>query len=169
MSPQLSISKASPADCSIIAQLAETIWKKHYPDIITMEQIEYMLQLMYSESALKTQMSEGQDFYLLKKDDKTIGYISFTNKGDGEYFLHKFYMDSEKQGEGYGTEFLQEMISKLDRPVIIRLTVNRQNFKSINFYFKNGFVIEKVADFDIGGGYIMNDFLMTRRLNPKAI
>jgi RimJ/RimL family protein N-acetyltransferase len=78
-------------------------------------------------------------------------------------------MDSEKQGEGYGTEFLQEMISKLDRPVIIRLTVNRQNFKSINFYFKNGFVIEKVADFDIGGGYIMNDFVMTRRLNPKAI
>jgi ribosomal protein S18 acetylase RimI-like enzyme len=42
----------------------------------------------------------------------------------------------------------------------IRLTVNRENYKAINFYFKLGFKIEKVADFDIGQGYVMNDFVM---------
>ena len=45
-------------------------------------------------------------------------------------------------------------------PLTVRLTVNRQNFKSVNFYFKNGFTIERVADFDIGNGYVMNDFVM---------
>jgi ribosomal protein S18 acetylase RimI-like enzyme len=48
----------------------------------------------------------------------------------------------------------------MNHPKTIRLTVNRQNFKSINFYFKLGFKIEKVADFDIGNGYFMNDFVM---------
>ena len=52
---------------------------------------------------------------------------------------------------------------KLLKPEELRLTVNRQNFKSINFYFKNGFKIEQVADFDIGNGYVMNDFVMVWR------
>jgi RimJ/RimL family protein N-acetyltransferase len=51
------------------------------------------------------------------------------------------------------------------QPDIIKLTVNRQNFKSINFYFKNGFKIEKVEDFDIGNGYWMNDFIMVKKNN----
>ena len=38
--------------------------------------------------------------------------------------------------------------------------VNRMNYKAVNFYFKSGFTIEKVADFDIGDGYFMNDFVM---------
>jgi hypothetical protein len=42
----------------------------------------------------------------------------------------------------------------------MRLQVNRKNYKSINFYFKMGFVIEEVADFDIGDGYLMEDFVM---------
>ena len=51
----------------------------------------------------------------------------------------------------------------MHQPQTLRLTVNRQNYKSINFYFKNGFVIEKTADFDIGSGYFMNDFVMVYR------
>jgi diamine N-acetyltransferase len=45
----------------------------------------------------------------------------------------------------------------------LRLTVNRKNFKAINFYFKNGFIIESVKDFDIGNGYLMEDFVMLRK------
>jgi ribosomal protein S18 acetylase RimI-like enzyme len=45
------------------------------------------------------------------------------------------------------------------------LTVNRQNFKAINFYFKNGFVIDEVADFEIGNGFVMNDFVMKKELS----
>lgn len=165
MSATLSISKATIGDCKIISDLAVRIWKKHYPDIISMEQIEYMLRLMYSEDALIKQMQEGQEFYLLSDNNKQIGYISFTHQGSGDYFLHKFYLENENQGKGTGTFFFREMLNRLDQPVTIRLTVNRQNFKSINFYFKNGFIIEKVADFDIGNGFVMNDFVMLRRHN----
>ena len=50
-----------------------------------------------------------------------------------------------------------EVVASIEK---LRLTVNRQNFKSINFYFKNGFKIDHVEDFDIGNGYVMNDFVM---------
>ena len=36
-------------------------------------------------------------------------------------------------------------------------------FRIVNFYFKNGFVIEKAEDFDIGNNYFMNDFVMVYR------
>jgi ribosomal protein S18 acetylase RimI-like enzyme len=51
------------------------------------------------------------------------------------------------------------------QPKSITLSVNRQNFKSINFYFKNGFKIKSVEDFDIGNDYEMNDFVMVKYYN----
>jgi ribosomal protein S18 acetylase RimI-like enzyme len=65
----------------------------------------------------------------------------------------------KEAGKGIGTEILEEL-KKIIQPKKIRLTVNRNNFKSINFYFKNGFRIDSVAQFDIGEGYIMDDFIM---------
>jgi hypothetical protein len=44
------------------------------------------------------------------------------------------------------------------------LTVNRKNYKAINFYFKNGFTIKEIADFDIGNGFFMNDFIMIKKI-----
>ena len=44
----LKFRKAEKSDVQLIAQLADSIWRKHYITIITMEQIDYMLDLMYS-------------------------------------------------------------------------------------------------------------------------
>jgi ribosomal protein S18 acetylase RimI-like enzyme len=57
-----------------------------------------------------------------------------------------------------------DYIVDIRNPKTIRLTVNRQNYKSINFYFKNGFKIERVEDFDIGSGFWMNDFIMIKQV-----
>ncbi|MBK6985390.1 MAG: GNAT family N-acetyltransferase [Bacteroidetes bacterium] len=75
--------------------------------------------------------------------------------------MHKFYIDQQKSNAGIGTEVLNLLIQQIN-PKSLMLTVNRQNFKSINFYFKNGFKIDRVEDFDIGDGYEMNDFVMVR-------
>ena len=57
----LKFKKATKADVTLIAQLADSIWRKHYISIITMEQIEYMLNMMYSAESLTKQMNEGHD------------------------------------------------------------------------------------------------------------
>jgi len=160
---ELKFKIADKYDVAIIHQLANKIWKKHYPAIISMEQIEYMLQKMYSEDSLIKQIEDGHEFTLVILDGTPIGYISLSKKEEHHYFLHKFYVDVAVHRQNVGSKLFHFILSKLSSKATIELTVNRQNFKAINFYFKNGFLIKEVADFDIGNGYVMNDFVMIRK------
>lgn len=156
------LSKASVKDISTIAKLAHIVWHQHYPAIINIDQINYMLDVMYSDASLLEQMTKkGHDFYFIQQDGKSIGFISVSKieNTDHGYFIHKFYLDQTLAGKGTGTLAHLALVNLLNADQF-KLTVNRQNYKSINFYFKNGFKIESVADFDIGNGYVMNDFVM---------
>jgi diamine N-acetyltransferase len=164
------LEKADTSNVPLIAKLAHTIWHQHYPSIISLEQISYMLDRMYNDESLKEQMTvKGNDFYLIKQDGAAIGFISVSKIKEGSQgiFIHKFYLDQTLAGKGAGTMAHNELV-KLLKPSLMRLTVNRQNYKSINFYFKNGFRIESVADFDIGNGYVMNDFVMVWSSNSPG-
>jgi diamine N-acetyltransferase len=162
---ELTYTKAAKEDAEMIALLAEKIWRKYYADIITSGQIEYMLREMYSVDSLKKQMEEGHIFTIIHFNNLPIGYISISSQDNKKYFLHKFYIATELQAKGFGTKLLYNVISSLKNAEAVELTVNRKNYKAINFYFKNDFVIKDVADFDIGEGFFMNDFIMVRRLS----
>jgi RimJ/RimL family protein N-acetyltransferase len=156
----LLLKAVSETEIEKIADLAKIIWQKYYPPIIGQEQVDYMLKNMYNTKSLLNQINEkGQQFYFIIFENETIGFISVTNEKDGCWMLNKFYVLDKEAGKGIGTEILEEL-KKIIQPKKIRLTVNRNNFKSINFYFKNGFRIDAVAQFDIGEGYIMDDFIM---------
>ena len=156
----LKLIAAQEKDIPLIAELAQLIWNQHYPDIISREQIGYMLGRIYSSASLTEQMREKKHLFFLIQQNKTaIGFISVHRETGDDWFLNKFYINQEVAAKGLGGaafELLKEQIA----PQKITLTVNRQNFKSINFYFKQGFKIDHVADFDIGDGYVMNDFVM---------
>jgi ribosomal protein S18 acetylase RimI-like enzyme len=150
-----------------IAEIAEPVWHEHYTPIIGKDQVEYMLQNMYSADALIKQNSEGQIFYFITENKQEIGFIAISKKSEGQWFLHKFYIGMNFQNLHIGGKVIDEMsaLMKADdtsNKIELRLTVNRKNFKSINFYFKHGFTIETVADFDIGNGFFMNDFIMKK-------
>lgn len=147
----------------IIRDMAKMIWNDHYVPIIGQEQVNYMLNKMYDLQSLKDQLHKGHVFYFIKADEQVLGFISASKQNANDFFIHKFYIDQAKAGKGIGTESLKKLI-ELIGPKSLTLTVNRQNFKSINFYFKNGFKIDRVEDFDIGDGYQMNDFVMVKLL-----
>jgi diamine N-acetyltransferase len=158
-----SIRIATPADAELISSLAEKIWKQHYVPIIGIEQVNYMLDKMYSNESLIHQMTnEGHMFYIGYDEDKAIAYSSVSDNND-DLFLHKFYVDTENQNRGFGTKLAEEIMEKYPFKKSMQLTVNRQNYTAINFYFKLGFKIEGIADFDIGNGYFMNDFVMVKK------
>ncbi len=147
-------------DIAVIQKLAQEIWFIHYPPIIGYKQVNYMLDAMYSEKSLQKQMEqENHVFYLINIKNKNIGFVSIKQESKNAIFINKFYILKNKSNKGVGTQVFK-MLLKIYKPKTIRLTVNRQNYQAINFYFKNGFMIEKVADFDIGNGYYMNDFVM---------
>ncbi len=159
----ITLKRATPTDLPCIYQLAKKIWYDHYISIITAEQIEYMLSNFYSLENLEKLMNEGQEFYLIiDESDYSIGYLAVTENKTGHWFMNKFYIKTDVQGKGIGADILYQW-EKLAQPKELRLQVNRKNFKSINFYFKTGFIINEVADFDIGNGYSMDDFIMVKQ------
>jgi len=160
----IQILPAQKQDLPEIAALAKTIWNDHYPAIIGQEQVDYMLAKFYSLPSLEEQTTKGQVFYFIMVDGQKQGFVSVTHSPEKEeLFIHKFYILTQKQKSGLGTLVLKAVEDLYPAARFLRLTVNRQNHKSINFYFKNGFTIEEVADFDIGQGYVMNDFVMWKK------
>ena len=154
----LKIKSATNQDIPIIQQLAEKIWNEHYVPFIGEAQINYMLPLFYSEESLGKQMSEGQNFYLIENEGVIAGFLGITLKTETEFFINKFYVDA--RGKGIGKNVFTALLALYPDTEIIRLNVNKYNFKSINFYFKLGFQIENTAVFDIGNNYVMDDFMM---------
>lgn len=151
-------------DVQLIRRLATDIWLAHYPQIIGMEQTQYMLDKMYSEERLNEQIKDNQIFlFILNSDEQPIGFIGYRSANEPQtYFIDKFYLSHELQGKGVGSIAFQKFIDILPPQSVLRLRVNRQNYKSVNFYFKNGFVIEECVDVAIGDGFEMNDFVMVR-------
>ena len=153
---------AQEKDLETIANLAKVIWNEHYVPFIGQEQVDYMLCKIYNHQSLIEQLNiKKHVFYLIQKDNNTIGFLSVSSENGTDFFLHKFYISQQISNSGIGTKVLNLLI-EIIKPKSLILTVNRQNFKSINFYFKNGFKIDRVEDFDIGDGYQMNDFVMLR-------
>lgn len=153
---------ANVEDATLISQLAGRIWREHYPSIISTGQIEFMLRNRYTPQAIKDGMARGEKYFLAYAGNDPVAYADIELKGEA-YFLHKFYVDVSRHRGGIGSRFFNYLLSQIDSSKPIRLQVNRQNYKAVNFYFRVGFVIESVGDFDIGGGYYMNDFIMLRR------
>ena len=150
---------ADKQDIPIIYSLALKIWNHHYVPIVGQEQVDYMLGNIYSTEGLTEQMTvKHHQFYLLVLDERSVGFLSVS--GEENMFIHKFYIDQDLQGRGYGAEVFNKLCSLYPSVQSFTLTVNRSNYKSINFYFKLGFKIDHIDDFDIGQGYFMNDFIM---------
>ncbi len=154
---------ATVVDLPLIGELAARIWQRWYPPIIGQKQVDYMLARMYSQASLRQQMQqEKQQFFILTVDNQAVGYAAVSQKEAKSYFIHKFYIDTNQHKKGLGAAFLA-FLSQYFQPQSFILTVNRQNIAAINFYFKSGFRIAKIANFDIGEGYFMEDFVMQKQ------
>lgn len=156
---------ALPADIPLIRQLADQIWPQTYAEILSPEQLSYMMKMMYSEDALRQQMQQSNEFALLYEDTQAIGFASVSQSGPTEFKLQKLYVLPSWQGKGAG-RFLVDQIVKAIRTrgaTSLRLNVNRHNHAKL-FYEKLGFSVVGEEDIDIGQGYFMNDYIMEKKL-----
>ncbi|WP_010252673.1 GNAT family N-acetyltransferase [Myroides injenensis] len=153
--------KVSENNIHLIAPLAEKIWQKTYSSIISQEQIAFMLPMMYSNQRISDEISKGYIWKILFDGTTAIGYIDYVLEEDNRVFLSKIYLDTQRQQKGLGRILLQEVIrfAKDREATAIYLTVNKQNEKAINFYKRNNFHCIKSETFDIGNGYVMDDYI----------
>jgi len=161
------ISKAGIESISIIEQLASEAWTITYKNIISKEQIDFMFTMMYSEASLKKQISEGHIFFICQDDNVPTGFASCSPKDNilNTWQLHKLYVLPQLQKQGTGSELISKVYeeAKNKGAQSLELNVNRQN-SAFTFYKKLGFVVSKEVDIDIGGGFFMNDYIMSKAL-----
>ena len=158
------IRKATLEDIEMINRLAWIVFPHTYKEILSPEQMEYMMDWMYSPENLHKQMTEdGHIYYLAFEGDEPAGYLSIQPEGEHTYHLQKIYVLPSFQGKKLGKLLFEQAIKAIKElhpeSCQMRLNVNRQN-KALTFYEKMGMKKVDEGDFHIGNGYYMNDYIM---------
>lgn len=106
---------------------------------------------------------EGHIYYLAYVDNRAAGYVSIQKEGENLFHLQKIYVLPEFQKEHIGKQLFckaKEAIKEInEKPCKMELNVNRNN-PALGFYLHMGMKKVSEGDFDIGGGYYMNDYIM---------
>ncbi|MGI6029985.1 MAG: GNAT family N-acetyltransferase [Eubacteriales bacterium] len=160
----------TPQQIETTAQLADRIWHQHYDTLLGVAQVDYMVELLQSVPAITRQLEqEGYEYYLMELDGQTVGFLGIVPGKEG-LFLSKIYVDAAARRQGVArraVEFCEETARqhKLGR---VWLTVNRHNSGSIAAYQAMGFVTIREEVADIGGGYVMDDYIMEKQVQEEA-
>lgn len=155
------------ADADCIVKIAHHTWWPTYGDILTTEQITYMLGVIYVSDTIAGQIDSGEQQYLiLEEEGEPVAFASYSPRSEDAsvYKLHKLYCLAAAQGKGYGKKLIDAVVKATkDAGVnVLELNVNRYN-KAISFYNKVGFTVAYDEDVPIGP-YFMNDHVMRKLL-----
>lgn len=155
-------------DFDAVARLADTIWRGHYGTMISMAQIDYMLDGRYTAENLRRYIdSDVRWMRVLRVDGDPAGYCSWSlGERDDEVKLEQLYLLPAHKGKGLGGLMMRtvEDACRAHGRRVLYLTVNKGNLDSIAIYRRSGFEVREEAVFDIGNGYVMDDYVMAKRI-----
>jgi len=162
----ITLRKAKEQDIEVIRAIAAATWPSTYLDIIGQEQIDYMLDKMYSKGELLGQLLEGHIFIIAEDNENQFGFAGYSIIDHEEriYKLHKLYVLPSAHGKGVGKILINEVFNQVKDAggTALQLNVNKHN-KAKDFYLKGGFNIKESVKLDIGEGYFMDDYVMEYR------
>lgn len=160
--------KATKADLPTIHDMAQVTFRHTYREMLSPDQIDYMMEWMYALPSLEKQLESGHVYYMAMQNDEPCGYISVQYEGDVEakamFHLHKIYIMPQQQGKGLGRILFEKALdfarfNANGKPFAIELNMNRDN-PALHFYQHMGLKILRQGDFHIGNGYYMNDYIL---------
>ena len=163
---KVEIRPVTPPDVPAIAALAREIWQATYPGIITQEQIDFMLEQRYGHERLYDDLEDlhkwlDQAFH----GDRRVGF-AFSEIYKDEFKLDKLYIHPDVQRQGVGGQLIAHVAERAKKQGYrcVILQVNKRNVNAINSYKKYGFAVREATVDDIGHGYVMDDFVMEKKL-----
>lgn len=150
-------------DFECISKLAHTIWHEHYIKIISLEQIEYMLDKYNSVKSMQERARDGHLFFYMTYNDLPVGYLAIEKQTNAIY-ISKLYVLKEYRGLKIAKTALLYAISIAMEEGLpsVKLHVNKYNAMALLAYEKMGFVNTESVITDIGKGFIMDDYLMVK-------
>jgi ribosomal protein S18 acetylase RimI-like enzyme len=167
---RVSIEPLTEADVDELIALARGIWYSHYPAIITEAQIEYMLAQRYDPQIVRGELACGDVWWdKLLVDGEMVGFASYLLTGaPGEMKLDKLYVHPSWQRRGYGAKMIAHACGVARSRCCTRLVlaVNKNNRSAIAAYLKHGFRVADAVVKDIGDGFVMDDYVMEKAIEP---
>ena len=159
----IQIVKASLDDVQLIHRLAHAIWPEAYSNILSSQQIDFMLEKAYTISAITEFMSQGQCYVLALEETNPVGFMAMRLKSDG-LRIESLYLLPETRGKGHGRELIAhaQQIGLQESCPYLELNVNRRN-PAFHFYQKVGFSLHRTVDIPYHG-YLLDDFVMRKPL-----
>ena len=146
-----------------VSVLAEKIWHECFVEILSEEQIVYMVEKFQSYNAMKEQISEqGYSYHAVRDNGALCGYIGMKPEEGSRLFLSKLYLCKDKRNKGIASQMLEKVFSeaKAAGKSSVYLTVNKHNRHAIDVYIKKGFRMISDTVTDIGNGFVMDDYIM---------
>jgi ribosomal protein S18 acetylase RimI-like enzyme len=168
--PALTFRPATVADIPLVRDLAERIWRASYSAMLAPEQIDYMLAWMYSPRKLADDVAAGTKWEIALIQEVPVGYFAVSASEGGHAVLHKIYLLPEYQGRGLGQTMLERVfaLAAMHEAAEITLRVNRLNARALRAYERAGFRRVDSIVSDIGGGFVMDDYILVRALSTNA-
>jgi len=165
----VSIAPIASDDIDELIALAGIAWRAHYPGIISVAQIEYMLAQRYNMSVIRGELERGEARWdVLRVDGMMTAFASyFASERPRAARLDKLYVHPGHLRKGYGG-MLIDHACKVMREAgcdTLMLAVNKHNASAIAAYRKHGFRIAESVTKDIGGGFVMDDYIMLKGVN----
>ena len=163
-----SITPLRDTDIAPVCALAREIWMQHYPGIITVRQIEYMLAQRYSPAAICRQLQADEAWWdKLEVHGELCGFASYERGTEARTMkLDKLYVHQLVRGQGFGAALIDHVakVARQQGMDKLYLQVNKYNHGSVVAYLRLGFAVETAVKVDIGGGFFMDDYVMTKSL-----
>jgi GNAT superfamily N-acetyltransferase len=166
---EIDITPIHPDEAETVVELAGRVWRAHYPGIISAAQIEYMLEQRYRPVLVKQFIARGDTWLAARAEGAMVGFAHGHPLSGGDYKLDKLYVDGDWQRHGIGGALIRALAARAAGHGFTRLIlrVNRENHPAIKSYFKHGFKIADLVQENIGGGFVMDDYVMARDLEKE--
>lgn len=164
----LTFRRATIEDIPLLRELAADIWRRSYGEMLTPAQIDYMLAWMYGAEKIRAEIAAGVWWEAIELDGTAIGYLAAERGADVK--LHKLYLQPEHQGRGFAQRALAHVVelARAWGATCVLLNVNKRNTRAIRAYERAGFSTVDAVVNDIGGGFVMDDFIMARPITPET-
>ena len=160
-----------------LAAMAYEIWNEYWPSRIGQDQVDYMVANFQSLEAIERDMAEhGYDYWFLRvteddeeggegRKERIVGYTGGQDEPEtNRYFISKIYLLAEERGRGFASKTIRfyEDLCRERGFHAMYLTVNKYNELGIRAYEGKGFATIDAVVTDIGGGFVMDDFIMEK-------
>ena len=163
----------SEEDQRHLAALADHIWHEYWPNLIGQAQTDYMVEQFQSLEAIERDMREhAYEYWFLRDEDDgdIVGYTGGHMEPEtNRFFISKIYLLASERGKGFARRTIEfyENLCQARGLEAMYLTVNKGNDLGVRAYQGTGFITIDSVETDIGQGFIMDDFIMEKRLSKK--